>query len=372
MHHGNYSVSVTGDNVVKAIKGFDDACFSPLLKKNLIDAGYKIPTPVQKHAIPIIMAGRDLMASARPGSGKTVAFLLPIINRLIYSSGRPLATPRVLVVTPTDKIALQTYNEVMKFTKDSSIVTIVVNSDGYKDWEPHDMCHILIISSHRFLNQMFPDVAFKNLEVLVLDESESLFDLMDLDDILVANNRKRQTLMLSTSFDDDTQYFAMHFMNNYLFLTLCPPPEVRSGEDSTDTPAIDEDEDWSSDLTPLPRLEDYVAMLQWKNTMDRQMTSLVNNVEQLSTTVLELQKENHQLQQNVGDLQRKNNLLEEKLSAETKDHTTVNSTPDDVGITKESIHELLTSCESFQKDLDEMGERQLKFDDMLSYLFQRK
>ena len=83
MHNGNSSVSVTGDNVVKAIKGFDDACFSPLLKKNLIDAGYKIPTSVQKHAIPIIMAGRDLMASAPPGSGKTAAFLLPIINRSV-------------------------------------------------------------------------------------------------------------------------------------------------------------------------------------------------------------------------------------------------------------------------------------------------
>jgi len=357
MHHGNYSVSVTGDNVVKAIKGFDDACFSPVLKKNLIDAGYKIPTSVQKHAIPIIMAGRDLMASARPGSGKTAAFLLPIINRLIYSSGVPPVTPQVLVITRNNKIAIQIYNEVMKFTKDSAIITEVDHwLGGYKDYDLHDMCHILITTKPRFLNQIYRTVMYKNLDVLVLYETESLLDDMGWkDDSFMARTEKRQTLAFSTSFDDYIQCSAMNILDNYLFLTVANVPSV---EEDPDTAAPDE--------------ENYAALSEWKNTVDRQMTSLMNNLEQLSTTVQELQNKNHLLQQNVNDLQRKNNLLEEKLSADTQDHTIGNSTPDNVAIIKESMLQLLTSCESFQQDLDEMGERQLKFDDMLSYLFQQK
>jgi len=357
MHHGNYSVSVTGDNVVKAIKGFDDACFSPVLKKNLIDAGYKIPTSVQKHAIPIIMAGRDLMASARPGSGKTAAFLLPIINRLIYSSGVPPVTPQVLVITRNNKIAIQIYNEVMKFTKDSAIITEVDHwLGGYKDYDLHDMCHILITTKPRFLNQIYRTVMYKNLDVLVLYETDSILDDMGrMDDSFMARNDKRQTLAFSNSFDDYIQHSAMKILDNYLFLTVANVPSV---EEDPDTAAPDE--------------ENYAALSEWKNTVDRQMTSLMNNLEQLSTTVQELQNKNHLLQQNVNDLQRKNNLLEEKLSADTQDHTIGNSTPDNVAIIKESMLQLLTSCESFQQDLDEMGERQLKFDDMLSYLFQQK
>jgi len=325
MHHGNYSVSVTGDNVVKAIKGFDDACFSPLLKKNLTDAGYKIPTPVQKHAIPIIMAGRDLMASALPGSGKTAAFLLPIINRLIYSSGVPPVTPQVLVITPNKKIAIQTYNEVMKFTKDSAIITEVDHwLGGYKDL--HDVCHILITTKHRFLNQIYRTVMYKNLDVLVLYETESLLDDMGWkDDSFMARTEKRQTLAFSTSFDDYIQCSAMNILDNYLFLTVANVPSV---EEDPDTAAPDE--------------ENYAAMLEWKNTVDRQMTSLMNNLEQLSTTVQELKNKNQQ---------RKNNLLEEKLSADTRGHT-IDNTPPDNGtgaITKENMLQLLTSCESFQR-----------------------
>ena len=77
----NIPVSVTGENVVKPIAQFQAAGMRPLLMENVTKSGYKIPTPVQKNAIPIIMAGRDLMACAQTGSGKTAAFLLPIINK---------------------------------------------------------------------------------------------------------------------------------------------------------------------------------------------------------------------------------------------------------------------------------------------------
>ena len=77
----NIPVSVTGDNAPTAIKAFSAAGLRPMLMENVTKSGYRVPTPVQKNAIPIIMGGRDLMACAQTGSGKTAAFLLPIIHK---------------------------------------------------------------------------------------------------------------------------------------------------------------------------------------------------------------------------------------------------------------------------------------------------
>jgi hypothetical protein len=77
----NIPVSVTGENKPKSIANFNAAGLRPILMDNVTKSGYKVPTPVQKNAIPIIMSGRDLMACAQTGSGKTAAFLLPIIHR---------------------------------------------------------------------------------------------------------------------------------------------------------------------------------------------------------------------------------------------------------------------------------------------------
>ena len=72
---------MTGDNVVQAVTAFENANLRPMLMENITKSGYKVPTPIQKNSIPIIMAGRDLMACAQTGSGKTAAFLIPIIHR---------------------------------------------------------------------------------------------------------------------------------------------------------------------------------------------------------------------------------------------------------------------------------------------------
>merc|ERR1711970_881897 len=103
---GNIPVSVTGENKPQPITNFNDAAFRPLLLENVTKSSYKVPTPVQKNAIPCIMNGRDLMGCAQTGSGKTAAFLLPIIHKLLEdgceaNSGDVPQKPQAVVVAPT-------------------------------------------------------------------------------------------------------------------------------------------------------------------------------------------------------------------------------------------------------------------------------
>ncbi|XP_016104597.1 probable ATP-dependent RNA helicase DDX4 [Sinocyclocheilus grahami] len=113
-------VDVSGSNPPKAIMTFDEAGLCESLRKNVTKSGYVKPTPVQKHGIPIISAGRDLMACAQTGSGKTAAFLLPILQRLMAdgvaaSKFSEVQEPEAIIVAPTRELINQIYLEARKF-----------------------------------------------------------------------------------------------------------------------------------------------------------------------------------------------------------------------------------------------------------------
>lgn len=95
--------------------------------ENVKKSGYKIPTPVQKRAIPIILNGRDLMACAQTGSGKTAAFLLPIINNLLKEDiGIDVGKPHVVILSPTRELAIQIFNETRKFAMNTPLKTCIL------------------------------------------------------------------------------------------------------------------------------------------------------------------------------------------------------------------------------------------------------
>lgn len=101
-------MKVTGENVPPPILKFRDAGLSDFLCTNIEKSGYKEPTPIQKTAIPIIMAGRDLMACAQTGSGKTAAFILPILNTLLTESrDLTIGKPQVVIISPTRELTIQ-------------------------------------------------------------------------------------------------------------------------------------------------------------------------------------------------------------------------------------------------------------------------
>jgi len=229
-------VNVTGENVPIPIKRFEDSGLRQLLLDNIHKSGYVRPTPVQKHAIPIVTAGRDLMACAQTGSGKTAAFLLPIIHVLLNDRKELVVTtdrcePQVVILSPTRELALQISTEARKFAHGSIIKTGVVYGGVVSNHQIQRCmtgCHILVATPGRLLDFVNKgQITFSSLRFLVLDEADRMLDMGFMPDIeclmehptMVASD-KRQTLMFSATFPEEIQRLAGKFLNNYLFLAV--------------------------------------------------------------------------------------------------------------------------------------------------------
>lgn len=125
--YNDIPVNVTGEDTPAVIDSFENSKLSEFVQANIKKSNYVIPTPIQKAAIPCILRNRDLMACAQTGSGKTAAFLLPIIDR-IYNENIEcvVGKPQVLIVAPTRELGIQIFNETRKFSLNSFIKTCIV------------------------------------------------------------------------------------------------------------------------------------------------------------------------------------------------------------------------------------------------------
>jgi len=227
-------VNVIGTNAPSAIKTFDEVKLATPLMENIRRAGYTTPTPVQQNAIPIILAGRDLMASAQTGSGKTAAFLLPMIEK-IYQRGsqsqRGKAYPEGLVLAPTRELAVQIHAEALKFCFRASIYTSVVYggaSMGVQSRELEKGCDILVGTPGRLLDMIDRGkVSLSRVRFLVLDEADRMLDMgfekpiRKIVEEHCPSQRDRQTLMFSATFPKDIRQLAADFLAaDHLFLKV--------------------------------------------------------------------------------------------------------------------------------------------------------
>ncbi|PZC77916.1 ATP-dependent RNA helicase vasa [Helicoverpa armigera] len=231
------AVKVSGENPPRAIDSFETANLRKYVLDNILKAGYRKPTPIQKHAIPIIMGGRDLMGCAQTGSGKTAAFLLPIINTLLQDARELIvgpngcAQPQVVIVSPTRELTLQIFNEARKFSY-GSVLKIAVAYGGTAVRHQGDNisrgCHILVATPGRLHD--FVDrnrVSFDSIRFVVLDEADRMLDMgfipsveKMMDHPTMVPLTERQTLMFSATFPEDIQHLAGKFLNNYLFVAV--------------------------------------------------------------------------------------------------------------------------------------------------------
>ncbi len=183
------------------------------LNDSLVDAldkaGYKSPTDIQVQAIPAAIEGRDLLASAQTGSGKTAAFLLPSLHKLQKRSEVQGKGPRVLVLTPTRELAQQVeknatiYGANMRYLR---TVTLVGGSSfGFQTRALSKPIDVVVATPGRLMDHMRQGrIDFDRLEVLVLDEADRMLDMGFIDDIetiVAATPKERQTLLFSATLD---------------------------------------------------------------------------------------------------------------------------------------------------------------------------
>ncbi|MGB4246596.1 MAG: DEAD/DEAH box helicase [Pseudohongiellaceae bacterium] len=184
---------------------FTDLLLDQRLLKSVDKLGFEQPTPVQQQAIPLAMAGKDLLVNAATGSGKTAAFLLPILQRMITSPG-PKEGTRALVLVPTRELARQIGKECEKLASYCGLKVGVIT--GGQEFSVQRALlrrdpQIIIATPGRTLELVKEGTTlFTGLEVLVLDEADRLFEMGFIDDVLAiiaTCNPARQTMLLSAT-----------------------------------------------------------------------------------------------------------------------------------------------------------------------------
>ncbi|CAF0744287.1 unnamed protein product [Rotaria sordida] len=223
------------------VDSFEDCNFGEIIKNNINLCNYGRPTPVQRYAIPTILLRRDLMACAQTGSGKTAAFLLPILH-LIFQEG-PVRNPQnksgnnrkqyplCLVLAPTRELASQIYDEARKFSYRSMVRSCVVYGGADIGFQTRDLdkgAHLLVATPGR-LNDLIQRgrVGLANVRYLVLDEADRMLDMgfePQIREIVersdMQSTGQRLTLMFSATFPKQIQELARDFLHEYVFLAI--------------------------------------------------------------------------------------------------------------------------------------------------------
>ncbi|MGI9527176.1 MAG: DEAD/DEAH box helicase [Weeksellaceae bacterium] len=208
---------------------FKSLGLSDALLKAIEEKGYNTPSPIQVKAIPPILEGRDLMASAQTGTGKTAGFTLPVLHNLSESSSTNRKQPRVLILTPTRELAAQIYENVKEYGKYLDIKSAVIFGGvkaGKQISTLRNGVDVLIATPGRLLdlhNQK--EVSFKNIEVLILDEADRMLDMgfvRDINKIMSFMPAKRQNLMFSATFSNDIKKLANGILQNPISVEAAP------------------------------------------------------------------------------------------------------------------------------------------------------
>ncbi|MFT4718944.1 MAG: ATP-dependent RNA helicase RhlE [Candidatus Azotimanducaceae bacterium] len=189
------------------------------------EQGYTEPTPIQAKAIPIVLAGEDVMAAAQTGTGKTAAFTLPLLHRLTQNaeparSGRPV---RALILTPTRELAAQVAENVASYAKHLPLTSTVVFGGVNINPQTSQLrrgVDILIATPGRLLDHAGQrNVDLSKVEILVLDEADRMLDMGFIHDIrkvmaLLPEKSKRQNLLFSATFSGDIKRLANGLLNS--------------------------------------------------------------------------------------------------------------------------------------------------------------
>jgi len=204
--------------------GLSDALLKAINKK-----GYTKPSPIQEKAIPLVLQGKDVLASAQTGTGKTAGFTLPLLQILSKEQTSGKRRPRALVLTPTRELAAQVYDNVREYSEFLDIKSIVIFGGVNANPQIRALRNgvdVLIATPGRLLDLHGQGVlSLSSIEILVLDEADRMLDmgfLRDIKKILALVPSKRQNLLFSATFSKEIKKLANSFLNNPVLVEATP------------------------------------------------------------------------------------------------------------------------------------------------------
>jgi len=205
---------------------------APEILSGLTDMGYRSPTPIQAKAIPVAMTGRDLIASASTGTGKTAAFLLPILQQM---AGTEPGKLRVVVLTPTRELALQIDEQALALGYHAGFSSVAVVG-GMKMGPQEDAIksgvEILVATPGRLIDHLrFPHMDMSTVKFLVLDEADRMFDMGFIDDVQRIISRipnERQTLLFSATMPPKVRKLADSILKDPATIAVDPSKPAES------------------------------------------------------------------------------------------------------------------------------------------------
>ena len=228
------SDSSTGSPASDASLKFSALGLSPLLQRAVADQGYTTMTPIQAKAIPLVLAGRDIMGAAQTGTGKTAAFSLPLLHKMLpheNSSMSPARHPvRALVIAPTRELADQVADNIRGYAAHSKLRVAVVF--GGIDMKPQTLelkggVEVLVATPGRLLDHIeAKNCVLNKVEYVVLDEADRMLDigfLPDLQRILSYLPKQRQTLLFSATFSPEIRRLAESYLQDPLMVEVARP-----------------------------------------------------------------------------------------------------------------------------------------------------
>ncbi|WP_353518743.1 DEAD/DEAH box helicase [Thalassotalea sp. SU-HH00458] len=219
---------------------FSTLGLSDALLKTVAELGYTKPTPIQQQAIPVVLSGKDLIAAAQTGTGKTASFVLPLLEKFNHDKTLRGKRIRALVLTPTRELAIQVEASIAQYAKYLEVSSLAVY--GGTDIEPQKQrliwgVDILVATPGRLLDLAHQRLLhFDELEVLVLDEADRMLDMGFIDDINKIIERlpsSRQNLLFSATMSEDVRALAKRAIDQQA-------REISIALDSASQPKIDQ------------------------------------------------------------------------------------------------------------------------------------
>jgi len=212
---------------------FNALGLSEALLRDLADAGFASPTPIQEQAIPPALAGRDVIGCAQTGTGKTAAFVIPIVERL---AALPKGQPQALILAPTRELALQTLTTIEKLGRSRRISATVIVGGADMQAQVRGLRQrpdILIATPGRLLDHMWNGtVVLSSMKILVLDEADRMLDMgfaPQINQILDALPEERQTLLFSATLPTDLARLVQANVNNPVRVMVAPSATTADG-----------------------------------------------------------------------------------------------------------------------------------------------